>query len=151
MASDDSPFKTIATAIIAVFNAEFADEGYIMISDDIHESLGRDAVAVGIAPVEDRANPRNRLVEETWVEVKFFDLWTDEIDPGTMVDPARITGYAQRLKNALRRARVSSTSDVWYFDVDRTQYPRDPTGNKTRFVMTIRAFGENRNLVETVA
>lgn len=148
-----SPFETVATAVIGVFNTEFAPEGFVMIPDRLHESLGRNSVAAGVSPVEDVANSRNRVVQETWVEVQFFDLWTDEIDPTTMVNPFTITGYAERFRDALRRAQAQDpgTGQVWYFDVDRVQYPNDPTGNKSRFVMTIRAFGNNSNLVETTA
>lgn len=148
-----SPFETMATAIITAFNAEFGAEGFLMIPDRLHESLGRDATAVGISPVEDVSSTRNRLVQETWAEVQFFDLWTDEISPDTMVDPFRITEYADRFRRVLRttKAQNTNTGDVWYFDVDRIQYPNDPTGNKTRFVAQIRAYGDNSNLVETGA
>lgn len=149
----DSPFEAVATAVIAVFNSTFSAENFVMIPDELHESLGRDSVAVGISPIEDTRLNGNALVQETWVEVKLYDLWTQEISPETIVSPYKITAYAERLRNALRIASASDpgTGQVWYFDVTRTQYPRDPTGNKTRFVMTIRAFGNNSNLVETIA
>lgn len=148
-----SAFETVATAIIGVFNTEFAAEGFTMIPDRLHESLGRERVAVGVSPVEDVSSPRNRIVQETWAEVQFFGLWTNEIDPETVVNPYVITGYAERLRDALRRSQATDpgTGRVWYFDVDRIQYPNDPTGNKTRFVATIRAFGNNSNLVETTS
>lgn len=148
-----SAFETVATAIKTVFETEFAAEGFKMIPDRLHESLGRERVAVGIAPTEERANLRSRIMSEHWLEVQFFDLWTDEISPDTMVNPFKITGYAERFKDALRRSQATDpgTGSVWFFDVDRITYPNDPTGNKTRFVATIRAFGNNSNLVETVA
>lgn len=148
-----SPFEAVAIAIKAVFDATFAAEQFVMIFDDLHESLGREYVAVGISPTEDLTRTTNALVQETWVEVKFYDLWRQEISPDTVVDPVTITAYAERFRNALRIASASDpgTGQVWYFDVRRITYPRDPTGNKTRFVATIRAFGNNSNLVETVA
>lgn len=153
MAVSDSPFEAIAEAVIAVFNNEFADEQFVMIPDELYESLGKDRVDVGIAPLEDVLKAGNDLVQETWVEVKFYDLWTQEISPDTQVSPYRIASFAERFRSALRRARFTmpSTGEMWYFDVRRIQYPRDPTGNKTRFVATIRAFGNNAGLVETSA
>lgn len=148
-----SPFETVATAVKAVFEAEFAAEGFIMIPDKLHEALGRYRVAVGIAPEEEGPNMRVRIMQETFIEVRFYDLWTDEIDPETQVNPFKITGYAERFRNALREAQAQDpgTGQVWYFDVDRVTYPDDPTGNKSRFHMRIRAFGNNANLVETSA
>lgn len=147
------PFPTIAAAIIAAFDAEFAAEGFTMIPDRLHESLGRRRVAVGISPDEDTPNMRNRLAEEHYVTVQFYGLWDERIDPETQINPTTITGYANRLKDALRVAQenTAGTGSMWYFDVDRTRYPNDPTGNKTRFEMTIRAWGNNQNLVETTS
>lgn len=148
-----SAFESIALGVKSVFETEFAAEGFQMIPDNIHEALGRDRVAVGIAPVEERPNMRNRLVAEHYVEVKFYGLWTDEIHPDTVVNPYTITGYAERFKRALRTAKANDpgTGNVWFFDVDRIQFPNDPTGNKTRFVATIRAYGNNTGLIETAA
>lgn len=147
----DSPFQLVAETIISVFNTEFAAEQFVMIADDLHESLGRRRVDVGVSPIEDIVQPSNGLVQETWVEIKFYNLWKQEISPDTQVNPFTITKYAERLRNALRTAQVQEpgTGQVWFFDVRRTQYPRDPTGNKTRFVMTVRALGNNNNLIET--
>lgn len=147
------PFPVIAAIVIDAFNAEFAAEGVVLIPDRLHESLGRKSVAAGISPTEDTPNMRNRLAEEHYLEIQFYGLWDERIDPGTQINPATITGYANRLKDALRRAQGAEggTGSVWYFDVDRTRYPNDPTGNKTRFEMTIRAWGNNQNLVETTS
>lgn len=146
-----SPFEAVASAIIGVFNTEFAAEQFTMIPDELHESLGRKRVDVGIAPVEDLVQASNGIVQETWVEIKFYDRWKQEISPDTQINPYIITGYADRLRNALRVARIQDpgTDQVWFFEVRRVQYPRDPTGNKSRFIMTVRALGSNSNLVET--
>lgn len=147
-----SPFEAVATAVIAIFNAEFAAEGFTMIPDNLHESLGRERVDVGIAPIEDVVNIRDSVVQETWAEVRFYHLWTQEISPNTQVNPFQIAAYAERFRDALRStASTPHTGQVWYFDVRRVQYPNDPTGNKSRFVMTIRAFGNNSGLVESTA
>ena len=144
------PFATVGGALQQIIATEFEDEGFTAILDNLHESLGRDRVDIGIAPIEDYPRETNELLLETYVEIRFYDLWTQEIDPGTVVDPSRITGFAHRLKQAIFAAEgagVEGTSDVWYFSVRRTQYPNDPTGNKTRFHMVVRAFGNNPALV----
>jgi hypothetical protein len=145
------PYVTVATTIQAVIASEFAAEGFTAILDNLHESLGRERTEIGIAPIEDYPRENNAILQETFVEVRFYDLWTQEIDPSTVVDPSRITGFADRLKKALRLVDATDpgTDQVWYFDWRRCTYPNDPTGNKTRFHMVIRAFGNNAGLVES--
>lgn len=147
-----SAYSTVAAALQTIFNAEFAAEGFTLIRDNIHESLGRSRTECGVAPVEDVVNQRNAIVQEAIVEIRLYDLWTQEISPDTIVDPTRITGFAERLRDALRVSNATDpgTGEVWYFDVRRTTYPNDPTGNKSRFHMTVRAFGNNAGLVETI-
>jgi hypothetical protein len=147
----DSPFEAVALGLQQIIATEFAAEGYTAILDNLHESLGAERTEIGIAPIEDYPRDNNELMQETYVEIKFYDLWTQEIDPTTIVDPTRITGYAERLKKAIRSSFAADpgTDQVWFFSVRRTKYPNDPTGNKTRFEMTIRAFGNNAGLTES--
>lgn len=147
-----SPFQAVSTAVIAIFNAEFATEGFTMIRDRLHESLGRQSTQVGIWPLEDNVTDSDALVLETWSEVRFYDLWTQEISPDTVVDPTRITAFAERFRRALQSSLANDTSTdiVWYLDVRKITYPPDPTGNSTRFHARIRAFGNNTALIETV-
>lgn len=146
-----SPYDAVAAALQAIIASEYAAEGYTAIRDNIHESLGRDRVDIGIAPVEDSLRTGNAVVQETYVEVRFYDLWTDEITPETVIDPTRITAYAERFRDACRRSNATDpgTGQVWYFSVLRITYPNDPTGNKSRFHATVRAYGNNSSLVET--
>lgn len=147
-----SAYSTVAAALQTIFNTEFLPEGFTMVKDNLHESLGRARTECGVAPVEDVVNQRNAIVQEALLEIRLYDLWTQEISPDTAVDPTRIAGFAERLRDALRRSNATDpgTGEVWYFDVRRTTYPNDPTGNKTRFHMTVRAFGNNAGLVETI-
>jgi hypothetical protein len=146
-----SAYEVAATAIKTVIDTEFAPEGISAIFDNLHDAQGRYRVAVGIAPEEDSAMSGNALVNATFIVVKFFDLWTDEIDPDTVVNPVKIATYAERFRRALLSAKATdpSTQQVWYFDVQRIRYPNDPTGNKSRFVASIRCLGNNAGLVET--
>lgn len=147
-----STFEAVASAVKAAFDAEFAVEGYTMLFDNLHESLGRQRVSVGIAPIEEYSNPNDAIVQETYLEVRFYHMWKQEISPETVMNPTLITGYADRFRQCLRVARAQDpgTGQLWFFDVQRVTYPNDPTGNKTRFHATIRAYGNNTNLIETL-
>lgn len=146
-------FADAAAAIKVAFDAEFAPEGVALQYDDLHESLGRDSIEAGISPMEEAPLQNDRLVQSTLIKLQFYDLWPDtSVDPAVQVDPRRITGFAARFREAVKAANTgrSGTGLLWFFDVDSVSYPRDPTGNKTRFVAVIRCQGNNNNLIETV-
>lgn len=148
------PFTLIATALKQIIETEFAAEAFTVVFDNLHESLGRTRVDIGVAPIADEVRASNKVVQETSVELKFYDLWPQQISPETVVNPSRITGFAHRFREALRNARGFTdpqTGEVWFFSLERIAYPNDPTGNKTRFVATIRGLGNNNALVETTA
>jgi len=151
MAITDSPYEAVATALKTVIDTEFAAEGITAIHDNIHESLGDERVTVGIAPTRDAPSDGNMVQLECWIEVKFYDLWDKKISPQQTVNPFKITKYAERLRKAVRGARATfpGTTNAWFFDVMGVEYPNDPTGNKTRFVVTLRSFSQNSGLVET--
>lgn len=146
-----SPFTLVAEALQEIIQNEFSPEGFTAILDNLHESLGMNRVDIGIAPVADRLMSRNANVQETWVEVRFYDLWKQEIHPTTVVDPTRITDFAERFRNAVREANRGDLGfeNAWYFSIESIDYPNDPTGNKSRFVATIRCYGTNSALAET--
>jgi len=144
-----SPYELAAAAIKQIIDTEFADLGVDTLHDQVHESLGHDRIVVGIAPNYDAPQARDENVQETWLDVRFWNLYNLQIDPEQIVDPRIITNYAERLKRAVKAANITINGQVWYFSVRRTTYPDDPTGNKSRFVMTFRAFGNNAALVET--
>ncbi len=146
-----SAYEIIAEALATIITNEFTDLGLAVLHDNLHESLGRDRRECGIAPIEDGVPMSNGLVLETLVEVRFYDFWTQEISPTTVVDPRTITNYAERFRRAVQAGRASTpgTGTMWYFDVRRITYPPDPTGNKSRFHAQVRGYGNNSALVET--
>ena len=118
-----------------------------MIPDELHESLGYTRVSIGIAPQRDTPQPSAKVVQDTVVTVQWFDLWEQMIDPAQQVNPIPITKKAERLRLAINAISSAEFNDqVWYLLVENIEYPRDPTGNKTRFVATIRAIGRNSSL-----
>lgn len=147
-----SPFQIAAATMEAVIAAEFTDQTYFFAADELHESLGSDGrIKVGVAPDRDTPRAGDMLLQETWFHVQWFGRWDPQIDPTQKVDPTPITVIAERLRRALRVASASIDDQVWYFNVVNVEYPRDPTGNKTRFVMTCQCYGTNSALVETTA
>ncbi len=148
-----APYEVAAVAIKTVIDTTFSTEGYAASHDCLHESLGSVRTEIGISPLRIVTQPNNQAVEHTMLLIQFYDYWDKRIDPTQQVDPFRIAGYQHRLASALETAQaiVPGTHAVWYFVVQGTEFPRDPTGNKTRFEMTVKAYGDNAALLESRA
>jgi hypothetical protein len=146
-----SPYTIAAAGVEQIILTEFAPEGVVPLHDEIHESLGESGRVVGISMDErgDAPMARNRVAQETWVKIKWWEEWTKEVDPTQIKDPRLIAELAHRLQQALAAAELTSSGDFWFFNWEGTEYPRDPVGNKTRFIMRVRAFGNNAGLLET--
>jgi hypothetical protein len=148
-----SSYEQCANALKTIIDTEFAAEGLVAIHDELHESLGSQGTVIGISTDErgDVVNAANGLVLETWIQVRFQGGYNLQVNPSQTVDPRIITNYAERLRRAIRTANSPhfGTSQAWYYQITEIRYPRDPTGNKTRFFATIRAYGNNSALVET--
>lgn len=145
------PYEQTAAALKGIIDTEFAPESITAVHDNLHDSLGEKRVSVGLAPLRETPSLGNMVQLETWIEVKFFDLWEKKVDPTQSVNPIKITRYADRFRRAVEadQRTPAGNSVVWYFDVMDVQYPKDPTGNHTRFVAQVRAFGTNDGLNET--
>jgi hypothetical protein len=142
------PYSQIADSIEAAILVEFDDLPYLSVRHDrIHESLGADGITyVGISPDAENANG---IEQTTDVLIQFYGPWVADVNPEDQADPRVVTNYAERLRKALGGGRALGTSEVWYFTINSTRYPSDPTGNKTRFEMTITGRGDNIALLET--
>lgn len=145
------PYELAATAIKNIIDTEFSAEGFTALHDCIHEATGTRRTTIGISPLRRRKMPGNEMVAQTYIWIQFYDVWKKEIDPEQQVNPFRIAGFQHRLEAALERAQatIPSTNEVWYFMPETTEFPRDPTGNKTRFEMTVRCYGDSGALTET--
>lgn len=146
-----SAYSQAADQLKIVLDATFAPEGLVTAHDDLHESLGFQGARLGINPDErgDIVRGENALVQETWIEVKLFGAWTKDVDPAQAVDPRAITLLAERFRRSIEASNQLATGSMWYYNLVQVRYPRDPTGNRTRFVASLRAFGNNASLVET--
>lgn len=144
------PYSEIAGIIETAIRAEFDDLlPYLAVEHDrIHESLGTDGrTYVGISPEDEFPSNIELGIE---VLIQFYGPWNADVNPHQTVDPRAITNKAERLRQALQEVRTVGTPGVWFFDIGRTTYPNDPTGNKTRFELTVTGTGNNTGLVETI-
>jgi hypothetical protein len=142
-------YATAAFALETIIKTEFMAEGFTVVHDRLHNSLGWKGTIIGLSPEVWRPNARNRLVRETRILVQFYDKYEKElIDPAEHVDPRRITGFAERFEQAVQRqqASVAGTPEVWYFDVDEVAFPNDPHDNKTRFHAVVLVRGQNSGI-----
>lgn len=148
-----SAYEQVAADLKTIIDAEFAADGFAAIHDELHESLGFDGTKIGIAPDErgDVVSAGTAVVQETYVVVRFQNAYNLQVDPRQAVDPRIIANYAERFRRAVRAANSPQygSEQTWFYTIIDTRYPRDPTGNKTRFFCTIKAQGNNAGLVET--
>lgn len=147
-----SPYQTAAEQLAAIIDAEYAPEGFVVEHDNIHESLGSDGrTRLGLAPMYDIPQARDLNVQETWIEFRFYGGFDKKVDPNQSVDPRIVTTFAERFRRAIKASYVPSngTPGMWFYTIERIEYPNDATGNKTRFVARVCAYGQNSGLVET--
>lgn len=141
------PYAIVANRLEAAVALKFP--GVPIWHDKLHESIGHKGARVGISAGEQGAQSSNLLVLDTEVLVQFYGQFSLKIDPDQRVDPRIITGKAHTLREYLQSGPVNATDVHWFFHVDSTSYPEDPTGNQTRFEMKVRAKGWNSGIVET--
>lgn len=137
-------------AMIALLGTEFAPEQFPVRDDKLHASLGSKATTLGVYCARTISSPRDRYVSEIEVVVQFYARYDLRVDPEQTVSPKPIEAFAERFRQALQAGSSDpNTGSVWYFTLERIDYPDDPTGNKTRFEAYLRARGNNTALVET--
>lgn len=145
-----APETAARQRLIALLNVEFAADEVTIKSDKLNESLAQDKHLGAVYPATATENPRQGLVLDTIVYVQLFRQWDNRIDANQEVDPAAIEEWAERLRRVCQ-SDLSTPGDqhVWYFTVQRIEYPPDPSGNISRLLATIAVQGENSALLET--
>lgn len=133
-----------------IIDTAFAAEGVQAENDRIHDSLGHQGIRVGITTERIDTLPGNAAVQTIELYVRFWGYYDRMIDPEQAVDPAVIESYAERFQKACEANIGGGTDKVWYFNVIMIDFLDDPTGNKTRFIATVTAYGNNPSLIETV-
>lgn len=145
-----TPPETLArTGLMDILTAEFATDGFSVLDDKLHGSVGRDGTRIAVYTERFVPNFSNRYVGESECVVQFYGKYDLKVDPNQTVSPGIIEARAERFRTALRAFSEPGTGDRWYYRLERLEYPDDPTGNKTRFEAYVRAFANNTALVET--
>jgi hypothetical protein len=144
-----APETEARNAIVEILQDEFGDDGFLIRQDRLHASLGHERTVIGVYPLRSQPGPGNYEYQESEIVVQFFGRYKLDIDPEQKVDPTPIETYAERFRRAIQSADFTSSGRVWYFNLLSVEYPPDATGNITRFVATIRAYGNNPAIVET--
>lgn len=138
-----SPMTQVRNRVKTVVDATFAPEGIVAQHDKLDPSLGQGVAVAAVYPndASEWAGDANTL--ETEVTVQVFNAYDPQINEFQQVDPTIIEAFAERLAEALRTQSGINDPYCWYFRVIRTTFPDDPTGNKSRFEMQVRAYGQN--------
>ena len=146
-----SPYTVAANALAAIIDAEFTDLGVVTQHDNLHESLGYMGTVVGVAPESERPQPSDAVVNEILIRVKFYGMFIKDVDNQQSVDPRVAANWAERFRRAVQAYNegANGTTIVWYLTVQGVEYPKDPTGNKSRFEAVVLARGQNTSLIET--
>lgn len=138
-----SPATTARSTLIDLLVAEFGPDQFAVRPDRLDKALGYDCAVIGVYPVREMPNPRDRLELLTTLQVQVFGHWNPETDPNEVVDPVTAEAWAWRFRQMIANYKQTGTSDVWWFQLDTIDYQNDPTGNITRFVATVTARGGN--------
>jgi hypothetical protein len=143
------PYATLADILVDAIEEEFSDLEYLNVKHDrLHESISVDGrVHVGISP-EDQEPVNVQL--GIGVLIQFYMPYEKMVNPAQEVDPRVITMMAERLRVCLQKHRTTATGEVWFFEVGTVRFPKDGTGNKTRFEARITGTGNNMGLIETI-
>lgn len=137
-------------AVKALVTAEFTAEGFPVKSDKLADSVGHDGPMAAVYP-EREAPGESGVSQAMLVVVQVYNRYELNVDEYQTVDPAVIEGWAWRLLRSFKGNSSPSTNKVWWFNVAMIEYPDDPTGNKTRFLMHIEGHAPNAQLEETIA
>lgn len=146
------PYHVAATGIKSILENEFP--GIDARHDKLHESLGYNGLVVGISPLRTLPTPSREIQQELYIFVQWYDKWDKEVNNEQAVDPFAITEMAHRFHVAIERDIKAMTDigpEIWYYKVTGTEFPDDPTGNKSRFEATVLAYGDNLALTESIA
>jgi hypothetical protein len=135
-------------AIGQTVETEFAAEGLTVLSDKLHDSMGIETPLAGVFPEGERTT-REGAVGLYLVSVQVFMRWDPQIDPAQIVPPELIEDWSWRLQRRMASESKLNLPNVSYYVVNDVIYPDDPTGNKTRFVMSLAGYGSNPALDET--
>lgn len=145
-----APETTAKQGLMAVLAAAYPNDGFPIKDDHLHESLGHKGTIIGVSVERTVTNPANNTVSDIELKVQFYGKYEKKINPEQVVSGTPIETRAEAFRKALR-VGDPNTDAVWYYSLTRVEFPKDPTGNKTRYEAFVTAKGNNTALIETAA
>lgn len=143
-----APETLARQALIAMLAAEFAAEQFPIRDDKLHGSIGQTGTVLGVYPERSVPQGNDAYINQMMIGVQFYGKYDLKVDPEQSVSPATVETYADRFRTALRTRNPDvNTGAVWFFKLERIEFPDDPTGNRTRFEASLTAFGNNGALI----
>lgn len=145
-----APETAVRRRLIDLLETEFASDGLEVRSDKLNDSLGLNGNIAGVYPGTAIGKRGQEIVQETAVFIQIFRKWDKEVNPNQTVDPADIEEWAERLRRAARvDNETGGGAQLWFYEIQKIEYPPDPTGNVTRLLATVLARSQNSSVVET--
>lgn len=130
----------------AIFDAEFALEGWKLIYDKLLRAEGKDGTKAAVYPedaVEASGQAQELVVRAT---IQLYLRYDPGPVEGVVIDPNIIVAYGDRLRRAFKTQSGGTTDDLWFLRLTGIIYPDDPTHNKTRLEATVQGFATNAAL-----
>lgn len=147
-----APETAVRMELKTLLEAEFGEEAEVR-DDALHESLGHELLEgkalIGVYPAMATERANNGMVQETTIYVQIFGQYNLRIDPTQVASPTLAEERTERVRRAVEAAEPTTGQHLWYFTVQRAEYPKDPTGNITRSILTVVAHSDNSGVVET--
>lgn len=137
------PETLIRNRLVTILTNEFGGDGLKVYSDKLTRALGDDGHYAGVSPNSSQEATNDVLTLNMEFLVQVYRRYDPQIDYKQRVDPTTIESWADRFRVACKTQDDINQPEAWYFRIVRIDFPDDPTGNKTRFVATIRCFGNN--------
>lgn len=142
-------FRQAIKAVVMDAHPDLVTAGMPIRDDKLHESLGSAGPVAAIYPAGERAHSESGVTNAMMVVVQVFLRYDLQIDPEQTVDPGIVEQRAFEFQQAVQRATSPRNQGVWFYNVVDIDYPDDPTGNKSRYVVTLEGFGDRPTLIET--
>ncbi len=145
-----APETALRARLIEVLETEFKPEGIRFLNDKLHDSKGREGAIGAVYPGPSQVQPNNELVVEPTAYVQLFGKWTAEVDADKTIDPTLVEEYAERIRRACHsdgfEGTMGADEHLWFYSVQRVDYPPDPGGNITRVLVTVLGKAQNAAL-----
>ena len=138
------PATAVRQRVREIVEDEFSAEGWEVTDDKLPRASGHDGVTrLAVYPEDEHVQARNHYELIVPVVLQVYLGYEAKIDEFQQVDPGIIEAIGDRLRRAFENSSVGTTSDLWFLNLIRIEYPDDPTGNKSRLEAHIEGHCEN--------